>query len=63
MTGFFQTGMETLAKVRNAAVARTDIESPEGIVDIKNIKLFMSDFKANAEKRDATITEWKKHVE
>lgn len=56
-------GMETLAKVRNAAVARTDVETPEGIVDIKNIKLFMSDFKANAEKRDATIEEWKKHVE
>lgn len=56
-------GMETLAKVRNAAVARTDVETPEGIVDIKNIKLFMSDFKGNAEKRDATIEEWKKHVE
>lgn len=56
-------GMETLAKVRNAAVVRTDIETPEGIVDIRNIKLFMSDFKANAEKRDATIEEWKKHVE
>ncbi|WP_432402934.1 ABC transporter substrate-binding protein [Wukongibacter sp. M2B1] len=56
-------GMETLAKVRNAAVARTDVETPEGIVDIKTIKLFMSDFKANAEKRDETIEEWKKHVE
>lgn len=56
-------GMGTLAKARNAAVARTDVETPEGIVDIKNIKLFMSDFKANAEKRDATIEEWKKHVE
>lgn len=58
-----KTGMETIANVRNAAVARTDIEKPEGIVDIKEIELFMSDFQANAEKRDATIEEWKKHVE
>lgn len=56
-------GMETIAKVRNAAVARTDVEIPEGIVDIKNIKLFMTDFKANAEKRDGILAEWRKHVE
>lgn len=56
-------GMETVAKVRNAAVARTDVEIPEGIVDIKDIKLFMTDFKANAEKRDQILEEWKKHVE
>lgn len=56
-------GMEATANVRNAAVARTDVEIPEGIVDIKNINLFMTDFQANAEKREEIIAEWKKHVE
>ncbi|NLI13945.1 MAG: ABC transporter substrate-binding protein [Peptococcaceae bacterium] len=55
-------GMETIAKNRNAAVARTDVQIPEGIVDIKSIKLFATDFKANAEKRDALLAEWSKHV-
>lgn len=56
-------GMETVAKVRNAAVARTDVEIPEGIVDIKDIKLFMTDFKADAEKREDILEGWKNHVE
>ncbi len=56
-------GMETIANVRNAAVARTDVEIPEGIVDINDIELFMTDFQANAEKREEIISEWKKHVE
>ncbi|TCO76864.1 ABC transporter substrate-binding protein [Marinisporobacter balticus] len=55
-------GMETLAKVRNAAVARTDVEVPKGIVDISDIKLFMTDFQANAQKREEILAEWEKHV-
>jgi len=55
-------GMEEIAKTRNAAVARTDVQIPEGIVDIKNILLFATDFKANAEKREAVLAEWGKLV-
>lgn len=56
-------GMETIGSVRNAAVARTDVKTQEGIVDIKNIELFMTDFQANAKKRKSIIIEWEKHVE
>jgi iron(III) transport system substrate-binding protein len=55
-------GMETIAKERNAAVARTDVAIPEGIVDINNIKLFATDFQANAANRDAILAEWNKRV-
>lgn len=56
-------GMAVMAEVRNAAVARTDVERPEGIIDINTIKLFDTDFQANAEKRDAILGEWKKRVQ
>lgn len=55
-------GMKTIADNRKAAVARTDVQTPDGIVDIKNIKLFATDFKANAAKRDAVLAEWAKSV-
>lgn len=55
-------GMEVMAKVRNAAVARTDVPRPEGIVDLSTIKLFETDFKTNAEKRDGILAEWQKHL-
>lgn len=51
-------GMEAIAKDRNAAVARLDVARPEGIIDINTIKLFATDFKANAEKRDTILAEW-----
>jgi len=51
-------GMETIAKDRNAAVARLDVARPEGIIDINTVKLFATDFKANAEKRDAVLAKW-----
>ena len=56
-------GMEVLSNARYAAVSRTDVVVPEGIIDINTIKLFTTDFKANAEKREAILEEWKKHVE
>jgi iron(III) transport system substrate-binding protein len=55
-------GMETIAKIRNAAVARADVESPEGIIDISSIKLFATDFQLNAERREAILAEWEKRV-
>lgn len=56
-------GMKVLADTRYAAVARKDIEKPEGIVDINKINLFVTDFQANAEKRDSILEKWKKHIE
>ena len=56
-------GMETIAEVRNAAVARNDVAIPEGIVDINDIELLPVDFQANAADRDAILTEWEKHIE
>lgn len=56
-------GMETIANVRYAAVARNDIAIPEGIVDINDINLFPVDFQANAENRDEILGEWSNHVE
>lgn len=53
-------GMEQIAKDRNAAVARLDVARPEGIIDINTVKLFATDFKANAEKRDAVLAQWGK---
>lgn len=56
-------GMETLAEVRYAAVARNDVEIPDGIVDIRDIELFPVDFQANAASRDDILIEWAQHVD
>jgi len=56
-------GMETIANVRYAAVARDDVSIPEGIVDIKDINLFAVDFQANAENRDEILEKWTNLVE
>jgi len=55
-------GMETIARERYAAVARQDVERPEGIVDISTINLFATDFQLNAERRDEILAEWEKRV-
>jgi len=56
-------GMETVAESRNAAVARNDVSIPEGIQDINDIKLFPTDFQANALKRESILEAWNKCVE
>jgi iron(III) transport system substrate-binding protein len=56
-------GMKSIADSRNAAVARTDVETPEGIVDISTLNLFVTDFQANAKNREGILEEWSKHVE
>ena len=56
-------GMESLAELRYAAVARNDVDIPEGIVDITNIELFPVDFQANAVNRDAILLEWQNHLD
>lgn len=56
-------GMETIALTRNAAVARTDVNTPEGIVDLESISLFPTDFQANAENREEVLAKWNERVE
>lgn len=55
-------GMEAYANIRNAAVARTDVVRPEGIIDINDINLFPVDFQANAANRDEMLARWAEKV-
>lgn len=56
-------GMQVITEKRYAAVARTDVDIPEGIVDINEIELFPADFKAGAENRDSILEIWSSKVE
>ncbi|MBN2285835.1 MAG: extracellular solute-binding protein [Tissierellales bacterium] len=56
-------GMEAYARIRNAAVARKDVEIPEGIININDINLFPVDFQANAESRDQILLDWAEHIQ
>lgn len=56
-------GMQVIAESRYAAVARTDIDMPEGIIDINALNLFMTDFQANAINRDGILEAWMQHLE
>jgi iron(III) transport system substrate-binding protein len=56
-------GMEAYARIRNAAVARDDVEIPEGIIDIKEINLFPVDFQANAANRDEILIKWSQKIQ
>lgn len=38
------------------------VERPEGIIDINTVKLFATDFKANAEKRDTILDKWSEYI-
>lgn len=55
-------GMETIANERYAAVARDDVQRPEGIIDIATLNLFATDFQLEAEKRESILEEWEKRV-
>lgn len=55
-------GMQTMADIRYAAVARKDVEKPEGIIDIDTIKLFDTDFMANAKNREGILKIWAEKV-
>lgn len=53
-----ERGMSKVAEIRYAAVAREGVATPEGIINIADVKLFPADFKAGAENRDAIIEKW-----
>lgn len=51
-------GLEEVGKAQNALLVRDDVPSPEGILALSEIKLFPTDFKANAADRDAILKAW-----
>ncbi len=55
-------GMAVIASTRKAAVVRTDVAPPEGVVDIKDVALFPTDFQANAADREAILRLWAQHL-
>ena len=54
--------MAVIASTRKAAVVRTDVAPPEGVVDIKDVALFPTDFQANAADREAILRLWAQHL-
>lgn len=55
-------GLEQVAIVQNSAVVRDDVPVPERIVKPTDVKLFPTDFKANAADRDAVLKKWSELV-
>ena len=55
-------GLEHVAIVQYSAVVRDEVPIPEGIVAPSEVNLFPTDFKANAEDRDAILEKWSELV-
>lgn len=53
-----ERGLEEIAKYQNALVVKENVKVPEGITSLKDIKLFPTDFKSNAEERSAILNKW-----
>lgn len=51
-------GMEETAKAQKALVVRNDVTVPAGLLSLKDIPLFPTDFKANATQRDSILKQW-----
>ena len=51
-------GLEQIGKCQQALVVKADIPAPEGILSLKDIALFPTDFKANAQQRNAILKLW-----
>lgn len=58
-----ERGMESIARNRNAAVAKPGVETPEGIIEIDDINLLATDFQVNAEKRDEILQRWQEMLD
>ena len=56
-------GLEEIGKCQNALLVKEDVPAPEGIMALSDIELFPTDFKANAEERDAILEQWQQKVE
>jgi iron(III) transport system substrate-binding protein len=55
-------GLEEVGKAQSALLVRDDVKAPSGILSLKDIKLFQTDFKANAAQRDTILKEWASKV-
>lgn len=55
-------GLEEVGKAQNALLVRDDVTAPEGILNLKDIALFPTDFKANASEREAILSKWSEKV-
>lgn len=55
-------GLEEVGKAQNALLVRDDVPAPEGILSLKEIELFPTDFKANASERDDILSKWNEKV-
>lgn len=57
-----ERGLAHVAKAQNAAVVKDGVDVPEGIMNLDQIALFATDFKANAEDRDEILASWSELV-
>lgn len=55
-------GLEEVGKAQKALLVRDDVPAPEGILSIKELALFPTDFKANASERDEILAKWSEKV-
>lgn len=55
-------GLEEVGKAQNALLVRSDVDAPEGILSLKDLTLFPTDFKANAAQREAILSKWSEKV-
>ncbi len=51
-------GLEIIGKAQTALLVKDGIPTVEGIIQLKEINLFPTDFKANAKDRDAILEQW-----
>ncbi|MBC3887796.1 extracellular solute-binding protein [Acetobacterium paludosum] len=55
-------GLEEVAKAQKALVVRDDVTVPDGLLALADIKLFPTDFKANATQRVDILAKWNEKV-
>lgn len=55
-------GLEAIGKAQNSLLVKEDVPGPAGLLTLKQIKLFPTDFKANAKDRDAILASWSAKV-
>ncbi len=51
-------GLEEIGKAQRALLVKDGIPTVEGIMELNEINLFPTDFKANAKERDAILEQW-----
>lgn len=57
-----ERGLAKVAQAQDAAVVKKGVAVPDGILKLNKIKLFATDFKANASKRESILKQWSKLV-